>query len=252
LIDSHCHLTAKQFNEDRHETIMRALESGVTTMVCIGDTFKSAEDAQRLSKKYSEIYFTAGIHPHHAEDWIESSANTLKKYASDPRCKAIGEIGLDYFYMHQPKNVQIEACKAQMLLAQELGLPIVLHCREAVTDLSKLIAETNTIHGVIHCCSETWADVTPLVERGLHLSFTGIATFPKSDVIRDTIKQCPLDRMMIETDSPYLAPVPYRGKRNEPAYVVEVAKCLAEVKGLSLEDVITLTTENAERFFNLK
>jgi len=138
MIDSHCHLTAEQFNEDRDDVIKRALTAGVTTMVCIGDTFKSTEAAQQLSNKYPQVYFTAGIHPHHAEQWNNDSVNILTQYASDPRCKAIGEIGLDYFYMNQPKNVQNNACKAQMLLAQQLGLPIVLHCREAISELSSL------------------------------------------------------------------------------------------------------------------
>ena len=169
----------------------------------------------------------------------------------NPKVSAIGEIGLDYHYDFSPRCTQKEVFADQLALAKMCKLPAVIHCREAVKDVWSIVRDSGVSSVVIHCCTERWEDVKGFVKLGHSLSFTGIATYPKSDEIRNTIKQCPLDQMMIETDAPFLAPVPHRGKRNEPAFVVEVAKCVAEIKGLSLADVDRATTENAVRFFDL-
>jgi len=252
MIDSHCHLADKQFNTDLDAVIGRAGEVGVDKMVCIADTFEESEDCLKIATKYEHIFCTIGIHPHVAKDWKEGDADRVKKLiASSPKAVAVGEIGLDYHYDNSPRDIQRSVFEEQLNIAKELDLPAVIHCRDAAQDVREIIESVDPPMIVIHCCTEKWEDVSWVVERGWLLSFTGIATYPKSDEIRKTILQCPLEQMMIETDAPYLAPVPYRGKRNEPAFVVEVAKCIAEVKGIFLEDVEKVTTENAERFYGI-
>jgi TatD DNase family protein len=181
----------------------------------------------------------------------ENNQEPMIKMLSHKKTVAVGEIGLDYHYMNSPKDVQQKAFREQLQIAKTLQKPAVVHCREAIEDIRSIIDEVQPPCVVIHCCTEKWEGVEPLVVAGHYLSFTGIATFPASEEIRRTIRMCPMEQLMIETDSPYLAPVPYRGKRNEPAYVVEVAKCVATEKGIALSEVDRITTENTERFFGL-
>ncbi len=221
-------------------------------MICIGDTMEESEDGLKIAEKCEQIFCTIGVHPHHAKTWIpEFSQRLIRMKESSDRVCAIGEIGLDYHYDFSPRDVQRQVFRAQLELANNLKMPAVIHCREAVEDMWNVVDEIKPSGLVIHCCTEKWEDVRRFVERGYLLSFTGIATYPKSDEIRNTIKQCPLDQLMIETDAPFLSPVPHRGKRNEPAFVVDVAKCVAEVKGVSLDEVDELTTKNAVQFFGL-
>lgn len=221
-------------------------------MICIGDTIEESERGLRIAEKYDHIFCTVGVHPHVAKDWLVTSTSTLKTLMQrSSKVKAIGEIGLDYHYDLSPREVQRSVFREQLLIARDLHLPVVVHCREAVEDVWAIIDEIKPEKMVMHCCTEKWADVQRFIERGYMLSFTGIATYPKSDDIRNTIKECPLDQLMIETDAPFLAPVPYRGKRNEPAYVVEVAKCVAAIKKISVDEVDRATTGNAVRFFGL-
>lgn len=248
MIDTHCHLADAKFDADRADTIARAREAGVERMVCIADSLPESEKCLQLGAEFAYIFCTTGVHPHAAKQWDNASAERLKTLASHEKVVAIGEIGLDYHYDFSPREQQKLAFAAQLALAAELGLPAVVHCREAVADVRAMILGSRT-RAVIHCCSETWDDVAPLIAAGHFLSFTGIATFPASAVIRETIKQCPLTQLMIETDAPYLAPVPHRGKRNEPAFLPEVLKCIAEVKGLSIEEAETATTAAAHAFF---
>lgn len=253
MIDSHCHLAASQFAQDVDAVIARAVAAGVTHMVCIGDTIEESERGLQLAKKNEHIFCTVGMHPHHAKDVVEGTYEKLRTLAvSSKRVRGIGEVGLDYHYDFSPRDSQQAVFRQQLTIANELDLPVVVHCREAVEDVWNIIDELKPKTMVVHCCTETWEDVERFVQRGYMLSFTGIATYPKSDDIRNTIKHCPLDQLMIETDAPFLAPVPYRGKRNEPAFVVEVAKCIAEIKGLSLQEVDEATTKNAVEFFDLK
>jgi len=192
------------------------------------------------------------VHPHNAKNWKEGIREELKKLAqSSPRVRAIGEIGLDFHYMNSPKDVQIQVFRDQLHLAQELKLPIIVHCREAVEDVWQIVSELKPKKLVLHCCTEKWTDVERFIEAGYILSFTGIATYSNAEEIRNTIRHCPLSQLMIETDAPYLAPVPHRGKRNEPAFVVEVLKLIADLKEISSEEADRATTENAVRFFGL-
>jgi len=253
MIDSHCHLADKQFNRDLNEVIHRAEEHGVDTMVCIADTFEEGDKCLQIAEKYDHIFCTIGVHPHAAKTWKSADDVRLKKMiASSHKVKAVGEIGLDYHYDNSPRDVQQSVFKTQLQIAKELGLPVVIHNRESISDLMKIVSEVQPPSAVLHCCTENWEDVEDWVKRGYLLSFTGIATYPKAENIRDTIRHCPLDQMMIETDAPYLAPVPHRGKRNEPAFVVEVAKLIADIKKIPLQDVDEKTSENAVGFFDLR
>jgi TatD DNase family protein len=223
--------------------------------VSIGDTLQESADCVTLADRYESIYATVGVHPHCAKDWDENSATTLEQLKnSSGKVRAIGEIGLDYHYDNSPRDVQREVFSTQLLLAVGWGMPVVVHCRDAVDDVRTIVEDVGPEKLVLHCCCEKWEDVAWFVERGYLLSFTGIATYPKADDIRDTIKNCPLEQMMVETDAPYLPPEAQRAKggrntRNEPAYVVEVAKLIAELKGVSLEKIDSQTTKNTERFY---
>lgn len=252
MIDSHCHLAAREFEHDLSDVLARAHEVGISTMITIGDTIGESKDCLKIASEYPSLFAAIGVHPHHAKDFDADRDGTwFTENASHSKCKAIGEIGLDYHYMHSPKSDQRIAFRVQLQLAKELKKPAVVHTREALDDTWEILQKVDHHHIVIHCCTEAWKDIERFVKEGYFLSFTGIATYPKSDAIRDTIKHCPLEQMMIETDAPYLSPVPYRGKRNEPAFVKEVAACIADVKGISLEEVDRVTTENAKKFFGL-
>lgn len=252
MIDSHCHLASDQFDADLDAVIARANAAGIATMVTIADTITEAEKCIAIAEKYEHIFCTVGVHPHEAKSWRPEDVQTLRAmHASSKKIKAIGEIGLDYHYDLSPRDVQRSVFREQLFIANALELPVVVHCREAVEDVWSIVDELKPKTLVLHCCTEAWNDVERFVERGYLLSFTGMVTYKNAAVIRDTVKRCPLEQLMIETDAPYLAPVPYRGKRNEPAFVVEVAKTVAEIKGLSLKEIADATARNAERFFAL-
>lgn len=233
-------------------------------MITIADSIPESRFCLRIAEDFDNVFCTVGVHPHHAKDWKPSDADVLRSLVtSSPKVRAIGEIGLDYHYNFSPRDTQRPAFRAQLALAEELSLPVVVHCREAqnhslrsgsgqaIADVRADLKGMDFSKVVLHCCSETWEDVGDLVAQGLRLSFTGIATYPQSEEIRRTIRECPIEQIMVETDSPYLAPVPYRGKRNEPAFVQEVAKLVAQIKQLSLEEVDRITTQNAVEFFQL-
>lgn len=260
MIDSHCHLADAKFDDDIVDVIARAKVAGVDRMIAIADSIPEGVKCLALSAKFDAVYCTIGVHPHCAKDWsldtksaepISTRDDILKLVHSSKKVKGIGEIGLDYHYDLSPREIQRSVFRQQLELAKELKLPAVVHCRESVDEIWSIVNEIKPEKLVLHCCTERWTDVERFVTRGYLLSFTGIATYPKSDVIRDTIKHCPLQQMMIETDAPYLAPVPHRGKRNEPAFVVEVAKIIAQIKGISIDEVDAQTTRNAVEFFNL-
>lgn len=251
MIDSHCHLAHEKFTEDLSDIIERAKESGVSVMVTIGDSLEESKANIDLADAHEEIYCTVGLHPHRAKDWKESDADLLRELAKHPKVVGIGEIGLDYHYMHSPKEVQKEVFRTQLFIARELDLPVVIHTREAIEDTWEIVEDISPAHLVLHCCSEEWKDVERFVERGYFLSFTGIITYPKTEKIRETVRQCPLENLMVETDAPFLAPVPHRGKRNEPAFVMKVAECIAELKKLSLPEIDKITSGNTLDFFGI-
>jgi len=260
MIDSHCHLAAEQFSVDLDAVIQRAFSAGITYMVTIADTLEEGDACAEIAQKNDHIFYTMGVHPHAAREWkVPARAGTdgesgkwkIVEAAKNPKMVAVGEIGLDYHYMNSPKEDQICAFRDQIAIAQELHLPIVVHNRESIGDMLPIIRETKPQAMVVHCCTEKWEDVAELVDAGYLLSFTGIATYPSAQDIRNTILHCPLEQMMIETDAPYLSPKSKRGERNEPAYVGEIAQCIADTKEVSLESVIAQTTQNAKSFYCL-
>jgi len=252
VIDTHCHLADRKFDPDLAAVIRRAGEAGVQKILCIADSIPESKICLEIAQKYEQVFCTVGVHPHHAKDWKPSDGDGLRSLAaSSPKVRGIGEIGLDYHYDFSPRATQRSVFAAQLLLAAELKLPAVVHCREALEDVRKALNAMDLSRVVLHCCTEKWEDIQDLVAQGLRLSFTGIATFPQSEEIRQVIRQCPIEQIMVETDAPYLAPVPHRSKRNEPAFVVEVAQLVAKLKGVSLQEVDRVTTANAVAFFGL-
>lgn len=252
MIDSHCHLTATDFDADRDAVIARATEAGITHLMTISDEISDIGKCRILAEKHEHILYTAGVHPHHAKTVeLDRDLPLIRAAAKDSKCRGIGEIGLDYHYMNSPKDTQQRVFEAQLRLAKELGLPAVVHCRDAVEDVWTIVQHVKPEKLVIHCCTEKWNDVKRFVDAGYLLSFTGIVTYPKSADIRDTVKQCPLESLMVETDAPYLSPVPHRGKRCEPAFVIETAKAVADIKGVPLTEVDRVTTRTAVEFFGL-
>jgi TatD DNase family protein len=251
LVDSHCHLDGERFASDLDQVIARAREAGVETMVSIG-TGEGPPDLEaglRLAEAYPFMYATIGVHPHDAakankETWVEMTALSAK-----PKVVAIGEIGLDYHYDFSPRDTQRAVFVRQLELARDAGKPIVIHTREAWDDtVSALRAHWHPESGgIFHCFSGGPKEAEAALELGFHISFSGIVTYPKALDVQEAAKLVPLDRLLVETDAPYLAPVPYRGKRNEPAFAVETAKRLAELRGESLEAVATATTANWKR-----
>src|SRR5277367_2525142 len=255
FVDSHAHLDGKQFDADREQVIARARDAGVRTMVAIGngDGPPTLDAGIQLADKYPFIYATIGIHPHEARLADDAAYATMGQLARHPKVIARGEIGLDYFYDHSDRETQKLVFSHQMELAASAKLPIVIHCRpsdgsdNAWDDCLGMIQDQwapRGIGGILHCFTGNAAQAKRALDMGFMISFAGNVTFPNAQQIRDAALEVPLDRMLIETDSPYLAPVPHRGKRNEPAFVRETARKLGELRGLSMDEVGERTSEN--------
>jgi TatD DNase family protein len=256
LIDSHAHIDDARFAEDREEMFARARASGVTTLLAIGTGpgAHKLDAAVPFAEAHEWIYTTVGIHPHEAKDVTQAHLDELARLAKHPKVIAWGEIGLDYFYDHSPRDVQERVFREQMELAAAAKLPIIIHCRDAWTDCLRVIGEAwrpTGLGGILHCFTSTLEDARRGIEMGFLVSFAGNSTYPKTQNLRDVAKALPLENILIETDSPYLAPQPYRGKRNEPAYVAEVARTLASVRDLAAEEFAARTAGNFRRFFHL-
>ncbi len=249
MIDSHCHLDNPQFNPDREAVIERALAAGVERMVVIGtgDGPPDLEAGIRLAERHEAIYATVGVHPHDASKATPDTYKRLRELLQHPKVVALGEIGLDYHYDHSPREVQREVFLEQMLIAGEASKPIVIHTREAWEDTLALLEKhwkRTGLGGIMHCFSGGPSEAQRCLDLGFHLSFGGIVTFPKAADVQEAARTTPADRILIETDAPYLAPVPYRGKRNEPAFVAQTARKLAELRGVTPEEIARITTEN--------
>lgn len=252
LIDTHCHLEMAQFDADREDVIARAFATGLTHMITIASDLNSNGQVIALSERHPAIYCSVGLHPHDARDYDEAFDARLISLASHDKVVAIGEMGLDYHYDHSPREVQRAVFARQLELARELNLPAVIHSREATQDTLKLIAQSRISSGVMHCFSGDIAMARRVLELGLHISIAGPVTFPKSAELKEVAAFVPDDRLLIETDAPYLTPVPYRGKRNEPAHVAHTARHIAELRGITLQDIARITTVNAMRLFGLQ
>jgi TatD DNase family protein len=258
FVDSHAHIDGAEFDGDREDVIQRAHAAGVSAILNVGtgDPHSGAfERAIELGRSHTSIYTAIGTHPHDArlyDDRAEEKTKTL--IAGGERVVAWGEIGLDFHYDNSPRDVQVNVFKRQLHAARELNLPVIIHTREAESETVDILEsdyEGAARRGVFHCFSGSEDLAKRAVEIGFMISFSGIVTFKKADDLRNIARQVPSDRLLIETDCPYLTPVPHRGKRNEPAYVVEVARCLAGLHGLAVEELAHVTTENFMRFFNL-
>lgn len=257
LTDSHAHLEFQQFDPDRAEMLERARQSGVRTLLAIGSGTGPAQlhAAIPFAEQHDWIYATVGIHPHEARLATEEHFAALDALARHPRVIAWGEIGLDYFYNHSPCDVQHAVFRRQLEQARAARLPIVIHCRDAWDDCLTVLREawaSSALGGILHCFTGTLEHAKAGMDMGFLVSFAGNVTFPKAQPLRDVARAIPLDHLLIETDSPFLAPVPHRGRRNEPAYVAEVARTLANVRNLSAAEIAAATTGNFRRFFGLK
>ena len=262
LVDSHAHLDGPRFDSDRDQVISRAREAGIANILAVGtgDGPGTLDCAVKLANQYDFVYATIGIHPHEAKLATDVDFRQLEELARKPKVIAWGEIGLDYNYDHSPRDIQRNIFIRQTELARAAKLPIVIHCRpsdnsdNAWEDCLALIEQhwkPSGFGGILHCFTGRWPHAKRALDMGFMISFAGNVTFPKAQQIRDSAKAVPLDRMLIETDSPFLAPVPHRGKRNEPAYVKEVARQIGELRGLSTEEIGNQTSQNFRRFFSL-
>ena len=263
FIDTHCHLEMDEFNPDRDKVIERAKNAGIETMITIGSDLKGNKGALELSERYDSIYATVGFHPHDAKDFTDEIFEKIREWATPPhppldeggqrgsKVVAIGEIGLDYHYDNSPREVQRDVFKRQLLLAKETNLPVVIHSREAKKDTLEIVKESGTDKGVFHCFSGDMDMAEKVMAMGFYISIAGPVTFKNAKKLVEIAKSIPDDYLLIETDAPYLTPEPFRGKRNEPSYLVHTARTIAELRGISTEDLARITTLNAKRLFRI-
>jgi TatD DNase family protein len=251
LIDTHCHLEMDDFNPDRKEVIKRAKDSGIEAIITIGSDLKGNIGGLKLSEKYDFIYSSVGFHPHDAKDFTEDIFNRIKTWTKREKVVAIGEIGLDYHYDHSPREVQKNVFKRQLQYAKEINLPVIIHSREAKKDTIDIIRGSGIDKGVLHCFSGDIEMAEKAMSMGFYISIAGPVTFKNARRLRDIAKAIPDDYLLIETDAPYLTPEPFRGRRNEPSYIVHTAMAIAELRGITLEDISRITTINAKRLFRI-
>jgi len=253
LIDSHCHLDFPDFSGKIDETIARAKAAGVERMITIGTRLRQGPKLQEIAEAHEEVFFTLGVHPHYAAEEDAFDAQPLRKFARHPRCVGLGEAGLDYYYKRAPVEISRQLFREHIALARELDLPLVIHTRDAEDDTAKILREemaAGTFRALLHCFTSSRALAETALELGLSISFSGVLTFKNSDELRAVAKDVPLDRLLVETDAPYLTPVPHRGKRNEPAFVADTARVLAEVKGVSYDEIAVATRANTLKLFD--
>jgi len=253
LVDSHCHLDFPDFAAEGVEAIVaRATERGVKYLQTISTHISQFDRLRTIAEKFPNVFCSVGVHPHHAAEPEEQTTTVdIVRLAAHPKCIGIGECGLDYYYDHSPRDKQAEVFRQHIYACLETGLPMIVHSRDAEDDTIRVIEETRAgapLKVLLHCFSSSHAMAMRALELGYYFSFSGIVTFPKSTEVQRAARDVPLSRMLVETDAPFLAPPPYRGKRNEPAYVVHVAEKLAELKGVTPTEIVRATTEN---FFNL-
>jgi len=254
LVDTHAHLDFPEFVHDIPGVLHRAHEMGVTTILTIGIDLESSLEAARLAQQYDSIFASAGIHPHGARSLSNEDCDTLKALAAGPRVVALGEIGLDFYRDRQPRSSQTRCLRQQLELAVELKSPVIFHIRDAYEEFLRVIGDYPSLrgNGVMHCFSGTWDIAGKCLDLGFYLSVPGTVTFSKAETQQQVARNIPLDRLLVETDAPYLTPVPYRGKVNEPAYVRYTAQKIAELRNSTLEEIAHETTANARRVFSIQ
>lgn len=253
LIDTHCHLDFERFDADRTAVVARALAAGVQRIIVPGIDLENCPAVLAVAARFPSVLAAVGIHPNSSAGWQTDWLDQIRAWAADEHVVAIGEIGLDYYWDLAPQKMQQQAFAAQLALAAELDLPVIVHNREASADVLRLLAGSPLAGrlraGVLHSFSGTWAAAEQALALGFYLGFTGPVTFKKADELRDVLVRMPLERLLVETDAPFLAPHPHRGKRNEPAYVALVAERIAAVRGLPVAEVAEITSANAIRLF---
>ena len=255
FFDTHCHLDEEAFSQDIDQVVARARDEGLVGLVTIGTTAASSRAAVDLAGRFPGVHAVVGIQPNYVAEASEDDWETIRGLAGKPGVVAVGETGLDRYWDHTPLDVQVEMFRRHMALAREHDLPFVVHCREAEADvLAELEREVGQgpLRGIMHSFSGDAATAARCVELGMHISLSGMLTYKKNDALRGVAADIPLERLLVETDAPYLAPIPFRGKRNEPAHVRHTAECLAEVKGIAVEELAEATTANALRVFGLE
>jgi len=253
LVDSHCHLDFPDFASEIDAVVSRARAAGIGRMVTISTRVRKHAQLLAIAERFPDVFCSVGTHPHNAHEELDIDAKALVAIAKHPKVVAIGEAGLDYHYDKSPRDAQEQGFRQHIAAARETGLPLVIHAREADADMARILTEETgqgAFPAVLHCYTGGRDLAFKAMDLGLYIGFTGILTFKNGQDLRDIAKDLPADRIMVETDAPYLAPLPYRGKRNEPSYVVETAKVLAATRGVSLDEITRATTENFFRLFN--
>lgn len=250
LVDTHCHIDNEKFDLDREEVIDR-IEKNLEFVVNIGYDLKSSQATKKLTEEYNFIYGTVGIHPTDITDYSEELEKKIEELAKDKKIVAIGEIGLDYYWMTEPKEFQQECFKRQLELAKRLDKPVVIHTRDSIEDTVNILKEYPEIKGVLHCYPGSVETARELIDR-FYLGIGGVLTFKNAKKTVEVVKNIPLERIVIETDAPYLTPEPNRGKRNEPIYVEYIARKIAEIKEIPYEEVVKVTTENAKKLYRIE
>ncbi len=253
IVDSHCHLDVDTFADEIEEVVARAERAGVARMVTISQSSRDHEKNLAIAERFTSVFLGTGTHPHRASEEPDLPVDWYVKAASHPKVVAIGEAGLDYHYDRSPRDQQAQSFRTQLAAGQETGLPVVVHTREADGDTAALIEEAaaaGPVKGVLHCFSSGRELAERAIAAGFYVSLSGIITFKKADALREIVQALPMDRLIVETDAPFLAPIPKRGKRNEPAYVVHTHAALADLKGMSVEDCASATTDNFFRLFH--
>jgi TatD DNase family protein len=253
VIDSHCHLDFPDFADDLDAVVGRARAAGVERMITIGTRVPKAAGVAAIAERYDDVFFTVGTHPHEAAGEGAEDFDTMRAFAKHPKCVGIGEAGLDYHYDNAPRDVAQRVFRGHIALARDLDLPLVIHTRDADADMAAILSDEmgqGRFHAVLHCFTASRELAETALDLGLMISFSGVVTFKKSEDLRAIARDVPLDRLLVETDAPYLAPTPHRGRRNEPAYVVATAGVVAEARGMTFEALAAATRANTLSFFS--
>jgi len=253
LVDSHCHLDFPDFAEELDAVVQRAVDAGIERLVTISTRVRNFDQVLAIADRFEPVFCSVGTHPHNADEELDVTADRLVALSEHRKVVAIGEAGLDYFYDNAPREAQVQGLRTHIAAARVTGLPLVIHARDADSDMAAILreeSEKGAFPAVLHCFSSGKALAETGIELGHYVSFSGILTFKKSDELRSIARELPVDRILVETDAPYLAPTPRRGKRNEPAFVAHTAAVLAETRGVAVEAIAEQTSENFFRLFS--
>ena len=253
LTDTHLHLHFPQYDADRPEMIGRAIRGGITSFLNIGTDLEDSRKAVAIAEQYPEVYAAVGYHPHETKTANASDLAELERLLVHPKVVAVGEVGLDYFHEHSPRDVQEKLLRTFLAWYEQYRKPIIIHCRDAYEDLLRILREhtSQPYRGTLHCFSSDARTMKEYLNLGFHIAFGGALTYKKNDALREACAQCPKDRLLLETDAPYLPPQSKRGRRNEPLYMIETAECAAVLHGMSVDEIADLTTKNAKALFGL-